>query len=135
MLTNVNDMYIHGNNITSDIPSELGMMRNMIALTLDNNGITGLIPSELGMMRNLIMLTLHDTGLTGTIPTELGRMNNLTSLTLHNTSIIGAAAELCMIDYVGFDCSDWLRGCGCNVTSVALPNGSGTTMPGGNATH
>ena len=47
-------------------------------LILDNNELSGEIPPELGRLANLTELELSDNSLSGEIPPELGRLANLT---------------------------------------------------------
>jgi len=39
-------MYLHGNNFTSSIPSELGLLSNMTWLSLGGSLLDGLIPQR-----------------------------------------------------------------------------------------
>ena len=50
-------------------------MKNLTSLALDNNDLTGEIPRELGSLTNLEYLTLNNNDLTGEIPRELGSLN------------------------------------------------------------
>ena len=58
----------------------------MERLYLNNNQLTGEIPPELGGLSNLTELYLSGNGLTGEIPPELGGLSNLTELYLYPTS-------------------------------------------------
>ena len=49
-------------------------------LSLSFNQLTGEIPAELGNLTNLTHLSLYDNQLTGEIPAELGSLTNLTNL-------------------------------------------------------
>ena len=81
------------NQLTGEIPAELGNLFNLQELSLNENQLTGEIPPELGRLSNLIPpelgglsnLTgaLDGNQLTGEIPPELG---NLSSLPVSPTS-------------------------------------------------
>ncbi|MYC08063.1 MAG: hypothetical protein F4X57_12980 [Chloroflexi bacterium] len=78
-----------GNNqLTGPIPSQLGNL-NLALLNLSNNKLTGTIPSELSRMTNLVELDLHSNRLEGTIPPTLGNLTNLTFLYLPDNLLIG----------------------------------------------
>ena len=80
---------LHDNQLTGEIPPELGGLSNLTGLTLYNNQLTGEIPPELGGLSNLTSLTLGGNQLTGEIPPELGRLSNLTWLWLSNNQLTG----------------------------------------------
>ena len=44
------------NQLSGEIPAELGSLSNLISLILDNNALSGEIPAELGSLSNLISL-------------------------------------------------------------------------------
>ena len=46
------------NVITSNIPTEIGLLTNLKGLGIDNNELTGTIPSELGLLTNMLALDL-----------------------------------------------------------------------------
>ena len=61
------------NNLTGEIPRELGRLTNLERLYLSRNNLTGEIPRELGRLTNLASLYLLGNMLTGVIPEELRR--------------------------------------------------------------
>ena len=67
----------------------MGRLVNLRSLSLRENQLTGEIPPELGSLANLKRLRLHDNQLTGEIPAELGRLTNLTVLYLHGNLLTG----------------------------------------------
>ena len=62
-------------------------------LVLFTNQLTGEIPAELGSLTNLQTLDLADNQLTGEIPAELGNLINLESLYLTNNQLVGCIPE------------------------------------------
>jgi len=67
----VSALELYENQLTGEIPSELGNLSNLTGLDLSGNPLTGEIPSELGKLSNLECLYLYSNQLTGEIPSEL----------------------------------------------------------------
>ena len=88
-LSNLMSLVLWDNQLTGEIPPELGRLSNLTVLGLSGNQLTGPIPPELGRLSNLIGLNLSDNQLTGEIPLELGRLSNLTGLFLHGNQLTG----------------------------------------------
>ena len=88
-LTNIEQLRLNGNNLTGEIPRELGSLTNLERLTLGHNSLTGEIPRELGSLTNLERLTLDTNNLTGEIPRELGSLTNLEWLYLNDNNLVG----------------------------------------------
>ena len=78
------------NELTGVIPTELGSLVNLSRLVLHTNGFTGEIPEELGGLSNLSLLRLDENMLTGEIPSELGNLSNLTDMELWENRLSGA---------------------------------------------
>ena len=70
-LSNLTGLYLEGNQLTGEIPPELGGLPNLRELGLSGNQLTGEIPPELGGLSNLRELTLTGNQLTGCIPEGL----------------------------------------------------------------
>ena len=68
---------LYNNELTGEIPKEIGNLRNLQGLSLYNNQLTGEIPKEIGNLRNLKNLSLYNNQLTGEIPKEIGNLRNL----------------------------------------------------------
>ncbi|MDJ0515227.1 MAG: DUF4347 domain-containing protein, partial [Trichodesmium sp. MO_231.B1] len=88
-LSNLLFLYLNNNELTGEIPEELGNLSNLRQLNLNNNQLTGEIPSELGNLFNLWDLYLNNNQLTGEIPSELGNLFNILSLYLNNNQLTG----------------------------------------------
>jgi hypothetical protein len=61
-----------------------------LGLLLDNNQLTGNIPPELGNLNNLQFLNLENNRLSGSIPEELGNLINLDNFSINSNMLIGA---------------------------------------------
>jgi len=77
------------NNLTGQLPPELGDLPQLQALWLEDNSLTGAIPPELGNLTQLQWLDLFDNSLTGEIPPELGNLTQLQRLGLGYNSLTG----------------------------------------------
>ena len=85
----VTELYLNTNQLTGEIPSELGNLSNLQVLVLTNNQFSGTIPSQLGNLSNLKQLWLHSNQLTGTIPSELDNLSKLQVLALGINQLTG----------------------------------------------
>ena len=70
------------NELSGEIPAELGSLSNLTSLGLSSNDLSGEIPAELGSLSNLKALSLSSNALSGEIPPWLGSLSNLTDLRL-----------------------------------------------------
>ena len=68
------------NNLSGEIPPELGYLGNLQRLELSGNGLSGEIPAELGYLRNLQHLDLSRNRLSGDIPAQIGYLFDLEHL-------------------------------------------------------
>ena len=65
------NLSLWGNQLTGEIPSEIGNLMNLTSLNLGGNDLTGEIPTEIGNLTNLTDLRLYDNQLTGDIPQQV----------------------------------------------------------------
>ena len=77
------------NQLSGQLPAELGNLSNLTSLNLTRNELTGTIPTQLSNLSYLTLLALGGNQLTGTIPTQLGNLSNLTGLYLWGNELTG----------------------------------------------
>ena len=85
----VTELYLSRNQLTGEIPSELGGLSKLMTLNLRDNQLTGSIPAQLGNLTNLETLYLSRNQLTGEIPSELGGLSKLTILDFSGNQLTG----------------------------------------------
>ena len=88
-LANLEDLDLSYNSLAGEIPEELGSLANLLSLDLGHNDLTGEIPEALGALDHLERLDLVSNDLTGEIPAELGTLANLERLGLHSNNLTG----------------------------------------------
>ena len=88
-LTNLQVLSLSINTLSGEIPAELGNLTNLQVLSLSANTLSGEIPAELGNLTNLEGLDLLQNTLSGEIPAELGNLTNLQLLYLHRNKLSG----------------------------------------------
>ncbi|XP_068638842.1 probable LRR receptor-like serine/threonine-protein kinase At1g74360 [Aristolochia californica] len=81
-------LQLSGNNLTGEIPPEIGSMRNLNLLNLGRNALSGRLPPEL---KNLPLLFLNVSWniFSGQIPEELGDLRCLQNLDLSHNNFSG----------------------------------------------
>ncbi len=89
----VTGIYLSDNNLTGEIPLELGQSSSLERLSLFGNRLTGSIPAELGQISGLWDLDLSSNQLTGEIPPELGQLSGLVDLDLSRNQITGSIPQ------------------------------------------
>ncbi len=89
-LTQLQHLWLEQNSLTGAIPPELGNLTQLQHLWLEQNSLTGAIPPELGNLTQLTWLDLFHNSLTGAIPPELGKLSQLQDLGLYGNALTGA---------------------------------------------
>ena len=67
----VTQLDLNGNDLSGEIPAELGSLSWLSSLDLSGNDLSGEIPAELGSLSNLRELELARSGLSGCVPSSL----------------------------------------------------------------
>lgn len=90
------------NNLTGELPPELGNLSELVSLEIYDSNLTGPIPPELGNLSKLRGLGLRGNNLTGSIPPELGNLSSLHGLDLSGNNLTGSIpAELGNLEELG----------------------------------
>ena len=87
------ELYLNDNQLSGEIPVELGSLTSLQKLNLCNNQLSGTIPAELGSLTSLTELYLCNNQLSGEIPVELGNLTSLQRLYLNNNQLSGEIPE------------------------------------------
>ena len=66
-------------SVTGTLPTELGRLQKLGAISVSGNDMSGTIPSELGNLLLLRQLSLDNNRFHGLIPTELNNLTNLST--------------------------------------------------------
>ena len=82
-------LYLNENELSGVIPSELGNLSNLTRLYLAENQLSGEIPLELSKLYKLEVLGLSGNELSGEIPPELGKLVSLERLSLNGNQLSG----------------------------------------------
>ena len=85
----VTELDLTENQLSGEIPPELGNLVSLTLLLLGFNELSGEIPPELGNLVSLEVLDLSLNELSGEIPLELGNLVSLTLLGLGNNELSG----------------------------------------------
>ncbi len=88
-LTELTFLNLVSNQLTGNIPTELGGLTRLTDLYLSFNQLDGPIPALIGNLTELTFLSLAGNQLTGNIPMELGNLTELTELNLRFNQLTG----------------------------------------------
>eukprot|EP00253_Pinus_taeda_P025612 PITA_25612 len=88
-LTHLQYLALGRNRLTGNIPSSLGNLSALLKLGLEENSLTGAIPPQLGLLTRLQLLYLHSNELSGSIPISLSNISTLTDLAINTNKFTG----------------------------------------------
>jgi hypothetical protein len=92
-------MNAFNNDLSGNIPSEIGNMGMLNKLYLHHNQFDGNIPTELFGLTELVHLYLNNNGLTGELGSNIYNLNTLERLRLQNNDLSGNLPdELCALN-------------------------------------
>jgi Leucine-rich repeat (LRR) protein len=80
---------LSGNQLTGEIPKEIGALSSLRGLNLSGNHISGIIPEEIGNLWSLEALDLSHNGLSGPIPLSIANLSFLSWLDLSYNDLSG----------------------------------------------
>ncbi|RID80796.1 hypothetical protein BRARA_A03432 [Brassica rapa] len=78
-----------GNKLEGDIPSTIGLLKELLVFNLSNNAFTGHIPLSLGNLTALESLDVSQNQLSGEIPQELGSLSFLSYMNFSHNQLTG----------------------------------------------
>lgn len=87
-LTKMEALTMYGNHLSGPMPSELALMTDISFLNTFGNSLTS-IPTEIGLMTSLTTLWVSDNSFKGQIPSTIGLLTSLTKLVLAENSFTG----------------------------------------------
>jgi Leucine-rich repeat (LRR) protein len=87
------ELILSGNHFTGPLPTELAKLTNLTSLDVSCNQLNGSIPAQLGESRKLQGLNLAYNDFSGSVPTELGNIGSLVKLNLTGNRLTGALPE------------------------------------------
>ena len=109
----VKSIYLTNNNLTGQLPEELGKLTALENLSLGWNNLTGNIPEYIGNLTTLTNLDLSLNALEGSIPGSIGNLTVLTYLNLSSNNLTGnlpaSMANLNQLEYIDL-CKNKLSG-------------------------
>jgi hypothetical protein len=84
-------LFIHSasNRFTGTIPTEYGLMTNLVFFSVSGNSLTGTLPTELSNMKKLEAFRVHWNQLTGKVPGVYNQMSSLRTVHLEGNDFTG----------------------------------------------
>lgn len=98
----VESLLLPGTSLISSIPSEVGLLTNLVVLHLYSNGLTGEIPSEMGNLEAAEKILLHFNELEGPVPEQVCALPELDGISVSCGLFVGPECDCCV------DCSEIL---------------------------
>ncbi|KAK3016016.1 hypothetical protein RJ639_007335 [Escallonia herrerae] len=86
-------LYLDLNEFTGPLPSQVGNLKNLGALSIPGNKLSGEIPSALGSCQVLEYLDLHGNFFEGAIPSSLDQLKGIQELDLSQNNLSGQIPE------------------------------------------
>ncbi|KAF7129337.1 hypothetical protein RHSIM_Rhsim10G0010700 [Rhododendron simsii] len=87
-------LVLQENQLSGEIPEELGQFENLRKLDLENNLVGGPIPRTIGRLKHLETLYLSGNQLNGTLPESLGHLSMLQVLDMDGNFLEGMVSEV-----------------------------------------
>lgn len=93
-LSNLQRLSLYNNQLSGEIPDGIGNLSNLELLDLSHNQLSGEIPETIGDLSNIEeLLNLSDNQLSGMIPNSIGNLNKLQALSIYDNQISGEIPE------------------------------------------
>ena len=94
ILTYISGIDLSCNNLTGEIPFELGNLSNIKLLNLSHNSLTGPIPPTFSNLKEIETLDLSYNNLNGEIPPQLLDLNFLSAFSVAHNNLSGKTPEM-----------------------------------------
>ncbi|KAL9313502.1 hypothetical protein ACSQ67_018954 [Phaseolus vulgaris] len=88
-LTNLVSLQFFENNLSGEIPNEIGEFKRLRSLSLYRNKLTGPIPQKVGSWAEFEFIDVSENLLTGTIPPEMCKKGNMNALLVLQNKLTG----------------------------------------------
>jgi len=88
-LDSLDTFQLQSNSLSGTIPSVLCDLQALADIRLGRNQLTGSIPDSIGKLKGLLFLMLNSNAFTGPIPASIGQLDNLIWLDLSSNDIEG----------------------------------------------
>ena len=85
----VRGLSLGSNNLSGEIPQDIGSFLAIEWIQLQKNRITGSIPDSLSKLGSIQSLLLYDNQLYGSLPQDIGQARNLQAIFVHNNLLEG----------------------------------------------
>ncbi|KAK0600793.1 hypothetical protein LWI29_018414 [Acer saccharum] len=84
---------LSSNELTGDIPTEIGYLQEIIAMNLSRNSLSGSIPESFSNLTNIESLDLSYNKLSGRIPPQLTQLNSLSTFNVSFNNLSGPVPD------------------------------------------
>ncbi|KAI3685923.1 hypothetical protein L1987_79592 [Smallanthus sonchifolius] len=89
-LTQLKSLQLFENELTGEIPPEIGDFKQLVNLSLYRNQLTGRLPQQLGSWSDFNFIDVSENFLTGQIPPNMCKNNKMTELLILENNFTGA---------------------------------------------
>ncbi|GFZ20650.1 leucine-rich repeat (LRR) family protein [Actinidia rufa] len=79
-----------GNNISGEIPTDIGRLSRLTVFNVADNRLTGTIPRSITNLSSLMHLDLRSNQISGTLPTNFGKLRMLSRALLSRNRLTGS---------------------------------------------
>ncbi|XP_043717381.1 MDIS1-interacting receptor like kinase 2-like [Telopea speciosissima] len=92
-LSKLESLYLHENQLSGSLPSEIGDLKNLVDLNIAQNKLSGPIPHSLANLSKLEALSLFENQLSGPIPQDLGSQASIVIIYMSNNLLFGSLPQ------------------------------------------